>query len=181
MPYCTNCGTETQIGSRFCQSCGHSTGTQVQALNYRISPKRVIILSILTWSLYFIYWLYITWKQYRDHSGQEVFPVWHALTQFVPIYGLFRVHAHARTFEELMTGANLATTISPGTAVALVVVFGAINGATFQLTSGEITQGVATGLFIIDVVSVALVIGSYPCRGRSTGTGTTWPVPLLQT
>ena len=116
-------------------------------------------MSILSGSLYFLDWLYITWKQYRDHTGEQVYPVWHALTQFVPIYSLFRVHAHARSFKELMTRANVDTTISTGVAVFAVLVYGVVNYAGFRLTFDEITEGVAVALFLIDVFSVIIVAG----------------------
>ena len=71
-------------------------------------------MAVLSYGLYLFYWLYLTWKQYRDHTGQEVFPVWHALTLAVPIYGLFRTHAHVRSFKELMFSSGVTSTLSPG-------------------------------------------------------------------
>ena len=29
---------------------------------------------------YLFYWFYLTWRQYRDHTGDTAYPVWHALT-----------------------------------------------------------------------------------------------------
>lgn len=114
-------------------------------------------MSVLSWSLYLVYWLYITWKHYRDYTGEEVFPVWHALTQLVPIYGLFRVHAHARSFKELMTSANVETTISAGGVVFAVVIFDVLGWQETRLGFGEITEGVALTLTIMDIISVIIV------------------------
>ncbi len=161
MPYCTNCGTEIQADARFCQACGRAQGRDLQAqgteLRYRISPSRIVVMSVLSWSLYLFYWLYITWKHYRDHTGQQVYPVWHAIAAGVPIYGYFRVHAHARSFKELMTNANVETTINPGWAVFAVVIYSVLSGVGNGLAFGAITEGVAFALFVIDILSVIIV------------------------
>ena len=159
MPFCSRCGTEVSAESRFCASCGQAltATTRQQELRYRISPTRIVVMSVLSWSLYLLYWLYITWKHYRDHTGEEVFPVWHALTQVVPIYSLFRVHAHARSFKELMTGAGVPTTISAGGAVVAVLMFNALGVVEGLIGSDEITAGVALTLTILDIISVIIV------------------------
>ena len=158
MPYCTSCGAEVQAEASFCQACGRAQGGAVAAVGgYRISPTRIVVMSILSLSLYLFYWLYITWKQYRDHTGQRVYPVWHALTQFVPIYALFRVHAHARSFKELMTSANVQTNISPGGAVVSVLVYGVVNYIGIRPSFGEITEDVALAFTLIDILSVTII------------------------
>ena len=107
-----------------------------------MSPTRVLVMSVLSYGLYLVYWFYRTWKQYRDHTGTEAYPVWHALTLFVPIYGLFRTHAHMRCYQELMVKDRVATTISPGGAVVLVLISSAVDWASLRMSfSGELTQG----------------------------------------
>ena len=160
MPFCPNCGTEVQAESSFCPSCGRPLGTveaRVGDLRYRLSPTRILVMSVLSWSLYYFYWLYITWKHYRDHTREEVFPVWHSLTQLVPIYGLFRLHAHARSFKELMTRAGVATTINAGWAVVAAIIFNSLGWIEFSLGSGTITGGDALVITVIDIVSVVIV------------------------
>ena len=53
---------------------------------------RIILLFIVSVGLYWFYWMYRTWKQYGDHTGDICLeyrdnhhPVWHGLTQLVPI------------------------------------------------------------------------------------------------
>ena len=160
MPFCPNCGTEVQAESSFCSCCGRPLGTvkpRVGDLRYRISPTRIVVMSVLSWSLHYFYWLYITWKHYRDHTGEEVFPVWHSLTQIVPIYGLFRLHAHARSFKELMTRAGVATTINTGWAVFAAIIFNGLGSIEVRLGFGEITEGIAQVFTIIDIISVVIV------------------------
>ena len=93
--------------------------------NY-ISPTRLLVMLVLSYGLYLFYWLYLTWKQYRDHTGQRVFPVWHALTQFVPIYKWFRFHAHVRVYKELMTDSDVPSSLSPFWAVVVLIISSSI-------------------------------------------------------
>lgn len=88
-----------------------------------ISITRVILLTIASYGIYPIYWLYRTWKQYRDHTGDETYPVWHALTQLVPIYQFFRLHAHGRTIKELMEARGIPCSLRLWMLVALWVVY----------------------------------------------------------
>lgn len=173
MPFCPNCGTEMQAAARFCRSCGRELSSHAQAvpaqqvagdmpqiLPYRISLTRVLLMTVLSTGLYLLYWFYLTWKQYRDHTGTEAYPIWHALTLFIPIYGLFRAHAHMRSFKELMLKASLPTTISPGWAVVLILISSALGWASFQVSfGGEPTQGISLVILILDLVAIAATAG----------------------
>ena len=175
MRYCPDCGTQILPGAAFCATCGRrlresadpgtgiapaseNYGQAVTAdLRYRISLNRIFLMTFLTYGLYLFYWFYLTWKQYRDHTREEAFPVWHALTLVVPIYGLFRTHAHARIFRELMTNRGLMTTISPGLAVAAVVASSALSWSTFGLSWGDMTLAAALTTTVIEILSIAIV------------------------
>ena len=147
MPFCSDCGYEMESSARFCRNCGTALATEgevrraaqvplgiPQTLPYHISLTRVLFLSVISYGIYLFYWFYLTWKQYRDHTQTQGFPVWHALTLFVPIYGLFRTHGHMRSFKELMLQAGFLSTISAGWAVVLVLISSSIDSASFQVT-----------------------------------------------
>jgi hypothetical protein len=106
---------------------------------------------VLSYGSYLFYWFYLTWKQYRDHTRTEAYPVWHALALSVPIYGLFRTHAHMRSFKKLMLEAGLSNTISPGWAVVLVLISSALDWAPFK--------GSLMLFFIPTFISIAAVAG----------------------
>ena len=89
--------------------------------NY-ISSRRLLGMLVLSYGLYLFYWFYLTWKQYRDHTGQEGFPVWHALTLFVPIYKWFRFHAHVRVYKELMINSGVPNSLSPIWTVVVMII-----------------------------------------------------------
>jgi hypothetical protein len=123
---CPRCGAQADPDALFCPIDGTPLTGQTQSaaepVPYLISPTRIIILNVLSLGLYTLYWLYKTWQQYRDHTGEQVYPIWHGLTVFVPVYGSFRAHAHLRTFGELAAAAGLALAFAPGLAFAAVLV-----------------------------------------------------------
>ena len=124
---CIICNSELAEDVHFCGNCGQKVGapkrTRPQALQndepegyrYAISIRWIIALTILSCGIYWFYWFYITWKQYRDHTGERVFPFWHAMTQLIPflwLYPLFRVHAHIRQFVDLADRGGIETNLS---------------------------------------------------------------------
>ena len=85
---CLGCGSEIQAADRHCRSCGIELSEGLLVLRYKLSPKRVVVMSILSFGIYLWYWFYMTWKQYRDHTGERAYPVWHA-------FGPQRAHLRA--------------------------------------------------------------------------------------
>ena len=173
MSYCRGCGSSILDSQNFCGSCGANLSqpeysqpaqrayTGSHTLDYYIPPSRILLLSVLSASLYGFYWFYITWKHYRDHSGDETnFPVWHALTQLVPIYNLFRVHHHVRVYERLMAGMGLRTTISAGTATTLMAMSLIVGVASLVMVNAnineQVSQSEAVISFILSLVSVVI-------------------------
>jgi hypothetical protein len=130
--------------------------------NYYLSANRILLMSVLSYGLYLLYWFYLTWKHYRDHTHAEAFPIWHALTLFVPIYGLFRTHAHMRSYKELMNNSGVTNTINPGWAVGLLAISWLLGIITNFLSGGfdfskEISQQTAIVITFLDVISVVIV------------------------
>ena len=131
---------------------------------YHISFQRICLMMVLSYGLYLFYWFYLTWKQYRDHTGNEAYPVWHALSVAVPIYGLFRTHFHMRSFKELMVNADVSSTIGIGWVVALVLVSWVLNSASVVLSGGlpglvQVTKQTSVVGAIIGVISVSIACG----------------------
>jgi len=99
----------------------------LETLPFRISLTRVLFMSVLTAGAYLFYWSYRTWKQFRDHTNATAYPVWHALSLIVPIYGLFRFYAHMRSFNALMVREGLPNAIHAGWALFLFVIVEVID------------------------------------------------------
>ena len=79
-------------------------------------------MTALSFGLYIAYWFYLTWKQLQPQTRKEHYPVWHALTLFVPIYSLFRLHRHMTVIRELSLGVGLTPSLSAGGAVILYMI-----------------------------------------------------------
>ena len=171
--YCRGCGASVFDHQNFCGSCGANLRRPEdapprqrpyagsQTLDYYIPPSRILLLSVLSASLYGFYWFYITWKHYRDHTGDEMnFPVWHALTQLIPIYNLFRFHYHVRVYQHLMDAVGVRTTIAAGTAVtfmAIALVAGVISIVMVNANVNEqVSQTEAIISFALTLVSVVI-------------------------
>lgn len=137
MPFCTHCGLEYQQPANFCNRCGRAlpvaavraaveeravAAAMPLELPYYLSLKRIILVTVLSFGLfYLLYWFYLTWKHYRDHTGNEAYPVWHALAMLVPIYGFFRAYAHARAYQDLMREAGISGSIKAWLVVILLL------------------------------------------------------------
>ena len=145
--YCESCGAEAGRGAKYCRLCGGNVvlrrgeaptleGPLADASSHMIPLGRVFAITMMTHGLYIFYWLYLTWKQYKAHTGKA--PVFvrggGEVPLLVPIYVLLQCCAHVRRFRELMTRAGVPTTISPWWSLALVIVHLAADLSDFYLS-----------------------------------------------
>ena len=167
---CANCGELNSFDSNFCTNCGSSEfknipphvaarladGTEgPPSPAVRINASRVILVSVLSGGLYLLYWFYLTWKQLASETHEQHYPVWHALTLSVPVYGLFRMHAHVRVIGEVARRQGITSTMAPGLAVALLLVSSAIGWSSIRITD---TAALIVLSIISTVVSATLIV-----------------------
>ena len=115
---------------------------------------RVLALVFASYGTYLFYWFYLTWKQYKDHTGAEAYPVWHALTLAIPIYAWFRLHAHGKTIQSLNAHAGRnADAIIPIVPVLLFLFSNGLIGVSDYLlplpSDDQTLRSGLTGLFLI--------------------------------
>ena len=131
-----------------------------------ISTTRIILLSVISMGLYWLYWMYRTWKQYRDHTielaaanGQTHYPVWHGLTQLVPVYGFFRYHAHIRQYQDLMVERGVPDGLNVGLLTTVVVSNGMVGIAGGTMRSPDTYSGaVLVAGVILSIVALVVSI-----------------------
>ena len=133
-------------------------------LSYGISTRRLLLLTVLSYGFYFYYWFYLTWKQYRDHTGKRVFPVWHTLSLGVPIYGLFRIHDHMTSYNRLIIRSRPTATINPLLVVALILVTVVLSTVSFFISgvvSGIGPPAVQSTLMklAVDILTIVVTAG----------------------
>lgn len=150
--FCSNCGASLHAGANYCDECGAAAISIGDCL---LPVRRVVILALISAGFYLFWWLYITWKHYRDHRNETAFPIWHALTLMVPVYNLFRVHAHFRTYRELMEQRQLVTSLSPIKAVIVIIICFLVTIREFFYD--EASDVFAVGMLITFAISVFLV------------------------
>jgi hypothetical protein len=67
---------------------GEQQATGVQY--YPVSPLKLVLLSVFTWSIYDIYWFYRQWKYVKRRDDSKIMPFWRALfgiLWFFPLLG----------------------------------------------------------------------------------------------
>ena len=167
MPFCPNCGREYQPYANFCRACGAALSDHPVDLTpvgpplelpYHLSLNRVLLMTVLSYGLYLFYWFYLTWKQYRDYTGDDAYPIWHALTLFVPIYGLFRTHAHAWTYLDLMRDAGVPSSIKAWLVVSLMIISNILfwTSLRMEFSVDALAQDTAIGIAFIDTIAIGL-------------------------
>lgn len=55
-----------------------------------VSPRKLVIMSILTFNFYTMYWFYRNWRLYTRHSGEPLWPLLRTLFGIFFIYGLLK-------------------------------------------------------------------------------------------
>ena len=84
---------------------------------------RVGILTFLSFGLYYLYWMYVSWKHLAEEMpGKEFYPGWHALSQFVPIYNFVVMYQHFRTIKDAQEREKVESNLVPGLALALSII-----------------------------------------------------------
>ena len=161
---CANCGELNSAESNFCSNCGSNEfkdippqlaarlavgKERVPISAVRISTGRVILVTFLSAGFYLVYWFYLTWKQLASETTEEHYPVGHALSLLVPIYGLFRMHAHVRVIGELAARQGITSTLAPGLAVVLLVVSSALAWSSIRITDNVV-------LIILSILSTVV-------------------------
>jgi hypothetical protein len=114
-------------------------------------PWLVALLEFASENTYEIWWYGRTWWELkRARNDPSMRPVWHALALYVPIYGLFRLHAHYRVLSETAAMAGATDRVSPGLMVVLAIVRACIGA----LVSGVVLS--VTVPVVLDTFNRAL-------------------------
>lgn len=141
--YCNTCGARTTgTRTRRCISCGAEVPHQDASCNrcgarnerrVRYSLWRVGILTFLSFGLYYPYWMCISWKHLAEEMpGKKFYPLWHAMSLFVPIYHVVVLYQHFRTIREAQEREGVESNILLALAVALGIFVSIFNVTTIM-------------------------------------------------
>ena len=128
--YCEACNAELPLQSAYCSKCGApvSGGAAPTEQRRLYSPWRVGILTLVSFGLYFPYWMYVSWKQMMmELPDKKFYPGWHAFSQFVPIYNLVVLFQHFHTIKTVQIRNGTLSNINLGLLTfAIVIAFGIV-------------------------------------------------------
>ena len=114
-------------------------------------PLLVALLTFLTAGLYGLAWLGLTWSEMKHQiRDPKMFPLWHALSLMVPVYGLFRLHAQYRIINELIPRRNEAPAVN---------VIGMISAAAVAQGLYFASAWVSDGLFLFPWLASLILFG----------------------
>jgi hypothetical protein len=177
---CTICSQINQTNANYCSACGGQSfglpgnpqiDVGVANAAVLISTHRIIVLSVVTSGMYFLYWLFITWRQLQSETRDVHYPVWHALTMLVPGYGLFRLHKHVAVLQELALKSGFEVSFTPGLAVILVGLYIVLGLVSTNLVGFAALMALNIIRFLLIVTTMILaqgILNSY--WGKTLGT-----------
>lgn len=97
--YCTNCGRKIKDGERYCPYCGTKTFDEYEfnqhRVDYAISRRSIpmcIILSIVTFGIYGLYWLYCLASDVNTLTGEEDSSGFKVLILSIITLGLYELY-----------------------------------------------------------------------------------------
>ncbi len=183
--FCQFCGKQISDAAQSCQFCGKprlqpaslsaaqaSTSVNVhtqartelstvQQYSNSQAPWRLVFLSILTFTLYEIYWFYRNWKQLKAHKNLDISPGWRTVGLFVPIYVIVVIYRQFRDIRDFAEQEGCETYSSPGW---LTFGYLFLAGISFRLAlhSWRLTDPaeiLASDLFglLVDLLAVSLL------------------------
>ena len=159
---CVRCGKDNPTDANFCVWCGSDQFEDSPSLEleYASVPRqlyvgltiwRVLLFTIISSGVYLLYWAYLTWAQLKKETGGDYFPVWHALSLLVPVYGLFRLYRHIQVIRSLCGKSDVATNLSPALAVTLFLLSGVLSAIAAYSPAYIV-------ILLLSLISLALII-----------------------
>jgi hypothetical protein len=139
---CPKCGFE-QVKSEECKRCGviirkyrenleteevtpHPTPLtprRARQVYFSVSKLKLVVLCLVTLSLYEIYWFYKNWKLVKIKTGEKISPFWRAVFAIFFCYSLFKRVQDSASLQ------GCRSSISPGWLTVAYIIL----GATWQL------------------------------------------------
>jgi hypothetical protein len=114
-----------------------------------IDPLHIIYMSIISSGYYWVYWMFLTWKQLQRETHENHHPIWHVIAVGLPIYGLFRTHKHVEVIRDLTLRAGRGSNLVP---IVFAFVFGATAGLDVIASGSGVSMLTALLLHVLALV-----------------------------
>ena len=96
----------------------------------RLPVGRTLLLAILTNGLYWFHWNYRNRMLLEEHTGRKQHPVFHAVSQAIPIWNIVSFHETAGAYNRLQSRRGIRGSVRRNTAIFLMV----LNTLGFLIT-----------------------------------------------
>lgn len=129
--YCLHCGADRPPNASFCPACGRAvesptggsatflgahTVTTSDAAFFDVGTTKLVLMTVSTFGMYELYWLYKNWSVEQELSGDSLSPFWRAF--FAPIF----IYALAARVRDRAISMDLPSTLQPALiAVAFIL------------------------------------------------------------
>ena len=182
--FCGICGAAREsLSLKFCRQCGAAFGAvapltpvagpaaapAVTALiDARRRPRAVVaLLGLFGSATYAFWWLWMSWRELKRIRGDaSMAPFWHAFACFaIPLYGVFRFHAHFRTIDEMNERAGVS--VRAGAGIVTLVFFLLLAILYSGLALGYAASATGAGAFSLHPLSLVIVGSAYAFVVRS--------------
>lgn len=98
-----------------------------QQFSYAQPIWHFFLLSVLTFSVYEIYWFYRNWKQLKNYKILEISPGWRTVGLLIPIYGLYLAYTQLRDIKDFSKTAGINKDYPPVMALFLWIAINALS------------------------------------------------------
>ncbi|MDP2984428.1 MAG: hypothetical protein Q8O92_14010 [Candidatus Latescibacter sp.] len=169
---CPFCAEEILSDAVKCKHCGEwldkqpigpqKTLGRIERHSNAQAPWRLVLLSIISFTIYEIYWFYRNWKHLKIQKRLEISPGWRTVGLCIPIYHIFIIYEQFRDIRDSAKQAGCETFSSPGW-----ITFGFIflSGISLRLSlyqwkltdPGEVLAITVLSLFI-DLLAVWILV-----------------------
>jgi len=180
--YCGKCGVPSFVpDDLFCRKCGarlavrsvadglddHPNGIPIARSSASVvatAPRQrpiwlVSLLTFCTLGLYLVVWAGLSWAEIkRERNDPRMHPFWHSLTLVVPVYNLFRIHAHFRAIQELRAQQALPPVIAPAIAVICWALANGVDSQVSRVDTFSVPLGIAMD-FLGSLLCLVVVVG----------------------
>jgi hypothetical protein len=135
-----------------------TVGTPHPLRDARRRPRPLVtLLALFGNATYSFWWLWMSWREMKRIRGDaSMSPFWHAFAMFgIPIYGLFRFHAHFRTIDELLAEARVPVRAGAGLLTLVFFLLLTVLYASLGVAAAAATIGAPSSLAPLSLLIVA--------------------------
>jgi hypothetical protein len=106
--YCPECGERIEENAVMCNSCGSWFDVENETQVSNVQPiYELVVLLILTGSLYQLYWFYRNWRDFKAYKNLDIYVGLRTLGLFIPLVNLYLIGTQFRDMRNYEVEAGI--------------------------------------------------------------------------